>query len=304
MNAACLAALPPLAPSAYQLQGTYDDIAGLRTYITNAAPPLSIPARGLILVYDIFGLLAPTLHGADRLARALHAVVLVPDFFAGEPLPLGLLPADTAAKKARAQAFLAGTADVGANGERLGRVRREAGERWNGVQGWGLAALASGDGTAFKASGTAHPGRLALADAAHMTIPHICLFSPEDGTAEARAAYAAALRLNPRNEVEEYADMFHGWMGGRARLEEEANAREFARGARIAFDGLHDLHAYAVDAVCFPAILSLAIAFRPPTAIEPADRGLALSRRACTFRQPSLLEFGMWVVQFEGALRG
>ncbi|MCJ1382762.1 hypothetical protein MMC17_005875 [Xylographa soralifera] len=245
MNAACSAALPPIAPSAYKLQGKYEDIAGLQTYITGSDPIIDItgsvaPCRGIIFAYDVFGLVPPTLQGADRLAQALHAVVLVPDFFEGAPIPLSVLPADTAEKKARRQAFMEGKAGIPENGERLRRVREEAGRRWEGVRGWGvfglcwggkLAALASGEGTAFKASGTAHPGRLALADAAEMTIPHICLFPPEDYTPELRKEYAAALRQrNPQSVVEEYSNMFHGWMGARARLDEEVGAREFARG--------------------------------------------------------------------------
>ncbi|MCJ1437712.1 hypothetical protein MMC27_007099 [Xylographa pallens] len=245
MNAACSAALPPIIPTDYKLQGKYEDIAGLKTYITGSDPTIDItgalpPCRGLIFAYDVFGLLAPTLQGADRLAQALNAVVLVPDFFEGAPIPLNILPADTDEKKALRQAFMEGKAGVVENGERLSRVRAEAGRRFEGVQGWGvfglcwggkLAALASGEGTAFKASGTAHPGRLALSDATQMTIPHICLFAPEDGTPGFRKEYGAALRQrNPQSEVEEYADMFHGWMGGRARLDEEVGAREFARG--------------------------------------------------------------------------
>jgi hypothetical protein len=43
-------------------------------------------------------------------------------------------------------------------------------------------------------------------------------------------AYEEALRKKEGNVVETYEGMFHGWMGARANLEDEKNAREFERG--------------------------------------------------------------------------
>ena len=53
-----------------------------------------------------------TIQGADLLAESLKAVVLVPDFFKGEPLPLSIYPPNTEEKKKMAGEFIAGTAGM------------------------------------------------------------------------------------------------------------------------------------------------------------------------------------------------
>lgn len=68
-----------------------------------------------------------------------------------------------------------------------------------------------------------------MEDATNMSIPHICLFAPEDGTAEIKRDYTEAIKKHG-GEAEVYDTMFHGWMGARANLQKEDNAKEFARG--------------------------------------------------------------------------
>ena len=64
-----------------------------------------------------------------------------------------------------------------------------------------------------------------------MTIPYICLFSKEDGTPELMEEYGKAIESNNKdNVVEKYGTMHHGWMGGRADLENKENEKEFERG--------------------------------------------------------------------------
>ena len=66
-----------------------------------------------------------------------------------------------------------------------------------------------------------------------MTIPHICLFAPGDGTPEVMKVYEEALLAKEKggkNVVETFETMHHGWMGARADLEREDNVREFERG--------------------------------------------------------------------------
>ena len=63
-----------------------------------------------------------------------------------------------------------------------------------------------------------------------MTIPHICLAS-HDEPADVVKEYAKVLSSESKvGHVETYETMFHGWMGARANLEDEANEKEFARG--------------------------------------------------------------------------
>lgn len=71
---------------------------------------------------------------------------------------------------------------------------------------------------------------LAKEDAEKMTIPHICLAS-KDEAADVVKQYAEILSSEGyTGVVETYGTMHHGWMGARANLENEENAREFERG--------------------------------------------------------------------------
>lgn len=59
--------------------------------LTHTNPPPDITGsqtstKAIVDVSDIFGLAPQTLQGADLLAAALNALVLVPDFFKGEPI--------------------------------------------------------------------------------------------------------------------------------------------------------------------------------------------------------------------------
>ena len=194
-------------------------------------------SRAIIDVYDVFGFMPQTLQGADRLADSLDALVLVPDFFKGDTFPMGVQGEEE--KKAAVEKFLTEQAAFPKNIEALHHVATAAKETWSTVQNWGvfglcwggkIAALVSGPDTRFQASGQTHPGKLEAEDAQKMSIPHICLAS-KDEPAEIVMQYAQILGgASKKGEVETYQTMFHGWMGGRANLEDEQNAREFERG--------------------------------------------------------------------------
>ena len=86
----------------------------------------------------------PTLQGADRLAESLDAVVLVPDFFKGEPLGLDVVPSDTAEKKTMIQKFMAEKANPFEVFPSLVQTATEAKEKYPDVQGWGVFGLCWG----------------------------------------------------------------------------------------------------------------------------------------------------------------
>ncbi|KAL9109433.1 MAG: hypothetical protein Q9227_005941 [Pyrenula ochraceoflavens] len=195
--------------------------------------------RGIIDVYDVFGFMSQTLQGADRLADSLDALVIVPDFFEGQSFPAWAQARDTEEKKEAVSQFLAGAAAFPKNVDTLHRVATEAKQKWSGIEKWAvfglcwggkIAALVSGPGTVFKASGQTHPAGLAVEDANKMSIPHICLAS-KDEPGDVVGEYTKIISTSDKKGmVETYSSMFHGWMGGRAKLEDEQNAKEFERG--------------------------------------------------------------------------
>ena len=93
-----------------------------------------------------------------------------------------------------------------------------------------VTALHSAKDTPFKASGQAHPGRLVVEDAKAITIPHICLFSKEDGSPELCEEYGKALKERKENVVDKYGTMVHGWMGARSNLEDPEVVKNFEKG--------------------------------------------------------------------------
>ncbi|KAK0515424.1 hypothetical protein JMJ35_001458 [Cladonia borealis] len=227
--------LPAVTTHNYQPKGTYIELAGLKTYVSGSTSS----TRGIVAVYDIFGFCPQTFQGADRLAESVKGLLLMPDFFEGEPLPLSLYPPDTDEKKKTAMEFMAGKANIEKNVDKLVEAVKEAKGKYETVKSWGtyglcwggkISILASGPDTDFKAAGTAHPGRLAVEDVQKCTVPFCCLFSKEDGTPELVGQYTKALEKDKKNYIEKYGSMHHGWMGARAKLEDPENAKEFERG--------------------------------------------------------------------------
>jgi len=119
------------------------------------------------------------------------------------------------------------------------QTAKEAKKVWPGVKSWGafglcwgakLAVQASGPDTMFTVSGQAHPSRLARSDAEALTIPHIALMSNGE-PADLVKEYEEVLNSPGKTgQVEKYLTMHHGWMGGRANLENEENLKEYERG--------------------------------------------------------------------------
>ncbi|KAJ5469774.1 hypothetical protein N7530_007131 [Penicillium desertorum] len=224
--------VPPKGEPAVLSEDQVDQVAGTNIYVfgdRNAK-------RAMVLVYDIFGLYQQTKQGAAFLAKELDCLVIIPDFFNGEGANLEWVGMDTPEKKSKMMGFFAGKASPENNLATLLSVTEEAKNLYTSVEKWAvfglcwggkLAALASTGQTPFAASGQTHPAFLDVADAKGMTIPHICLVSPDE-PADILKPYEEA--LPPHSEFELYGTMFHGWMGARANLESEENVREFNRG--------------------------------------------------------------------------
>ncbi|KAI9733472.1 MAG: hypothetical protein M1818_007220 [Claussenomyces sp. TS43310] len=228
----CPSELPPIVTDEYTAKGNYETLHGLKTYITGA----SSSTRGLVFVYDVFGFAPQTLQGADRLADSLGAVVLMPDILRGEYAQEAWFTSDDMADQRTA--FMTMAAPPKHTGT-LVDVAREAAEKYPAVKGWGalglcwggkVVALASDHGP-FCVSGQAHPGAPTKDDAEKMTIPHICLAAPSDNKDGGIDGYGEAFgQEGSVSHVETYEKMHHGWMGARADLQNEDNAKEFERG--------------------------------------------------------------------------
>jgi dienelactone hydrolase len=79
------------------------------------------------------------------MAESVKALVLMPDFFKGEPLPLSIYPPDTDEKMQMAKAFMT-KVDIGWSVEKLVEVVKEAKgkEEFGGVKSWGAYGLCWG----------------------------------------------------------------------------------------------------------------------------------------------------------------
>lgn len=197
--------------------------------------------KAVIMIYDIFGPSPQALQGADRIRQHFDGcMVIMPDLFRGSALRYD--------QRAKALEFLAGPGafKLNADAVRLDIVPAvrtlfpQFGDEGLGAFGlcWGgkIVVLAANADTTkrspFAATGQAHPGGLDVADAKLLKTPHICLAS-KDENKDMVAGYATILAdSSPDSVVETYANMFHGWMGTRANLDDEENRVEYEKGYR------------------------------------------------------------------------
>jgi len=132
--------LPPVVTEGYTVKGTYETIAGLKTYITG-----STSAKiGIIDAYDIFGLSNQTLQGADLLASSLDAVLLIPDFFKGASVKKEWMSLPPEEKKPLWDKFMAESASIPAAAEALVKVVQESKTKFPSVAKWGAYGLCWG----------------------------------------------------------------------------------------------------------------------------------------------------------------
>jgi Dienelactone hydrolase family len=136
--------------------------------VTNAPPDVIGPAtatRGIIHIYDVFGYFPQIQQGADRLAVALNAVVLMPDFLDGfyaKKEWFSALTAEASEEKQRLMAHIS----IGRHSESLLKCVEAAKQAYPSVISWGalgmcwggkVVAVTSGKDTPFKVTGSAHP---------------------------------------------------------------------------------------------------------------------------------------------------
>ncbi|KAG4439672.1 hypothetical protein IFR05_004869 [Cadophora sp. M221] len=217
----------------YVEKGQWENIGGLKTYITGP----SDAKKAILDIYDIFGIAPQTIQGADALSAALGVLVFVPDFLKGDYAKGEWFgnptPENEKAKTelfGRAMAFEPHAKAVPKFVEDTKRTKWAV-DAW-GALGlcWGgkVVALTSGAGTPFNVSGQVHPGRLDAKDIKKIDIYHIILASKDEDASEVSKC-KEVLEGAKTGVVETYA-MHHGWMGARADLSKEEDCKEYERG--------------------------------------------------------------------------
>ena len=90
-------------------------------------------------------MVSQTLQGADAVAAALDAVVLVPDFFQGESAQWSWIPPDTPEKEKALRDFITtGPASFERNTPVVLKVVEEAKGKFGSVSSWGAYGLCWG----------------------------------------------------------------------------------------------------------------------------------------------------------------
>lgn len=237
----CPAAAPKVNVEVnYTPKGAYETYGGFKNYITGSKDA----KRAVFFIYDIFGYFPQTIQGADILAEALDALVVMPDLFEGEPCDYSIYPADNDEKKAKLQEFWKAKADFGKNQAAASQITRALKDEFKSVEKWAIiglcwggkmATLISGEDPSFIASVQIHPAALDATNALDLTTPHFC-YASKDEPAEVVARFEENLKSHSNpivregSIVETRADMFHGWMGARAKLEDETYRKGYQEG--------------------------------------------------------------------------
>ena len=206
----------------------------------------------ILSIHDIFGFFPQTIQGADLVSASLTnsptpkpTVVVIPDFFSGNPADVAWYPPDSPEKEAKLNAWFA-TASPPDHLPKVPGLVTAAEKAYPGIKSWGVlgycwgakmgSLLASNQaqsgGSTFRAVVQSSPALIDPSEAAKITIPMMMLASKDELEAEV-TAYDKALTQSAKH-VETFADQFHGWMSARGDLTEGSKERaEYERGYQL-----------------------------------------------------------------------
>nr|CDI52577.1 dienelactone hydrolase [Melanopsichium pennsylvanicum 4] len=192
--------------------------------------------KAIVVVYDIFGYWPTTKQGADLLADATKARIVMPDFFRGKPIAQEDYPPQTDEQKQAFQNFFGAAGDFTARKPELEAIAAELkqdGAQKLGVMGfcWGgkLSVLAGGEGSKFDAVGQVHPAMVDPKDAEKLTVP-IANFPSKDEPKDDVDKFEAEVQKKSfanQSVYKLYPDSHHGWASARADLKDEGNKKNF-----------------------------------------------------------------------------
>ena len=108
--------------------------------------------KAVVDIYDVFGPAPQTLQGADLLAAALNVLVLVPDFFKGEPAQHEWYVDQSEENKKKKEAFFERSRKFDESVAELLKVVEAAKKKWANVRSWGAFGLCWGGKVSASAS--------------------------------------------------------------------------------------------------------------------------------------------------------
>ncbi|KAF8848053.1 hypothetical protein BDZ45DRAFT_681492 [Acephala macrosclerotiorum] len=235
----------------YTPKGTYTTYQGLKTYETGSQDS----KRGVLFIYDIFGLYIQTIRGADILASGFLSPlpglpqdtsgayrVFMPDFFSSSPADIANYPPKTPKQFEYITNFLTGPANPANTLPLIPGLMEELKSKNPEITSWAIlgfcwggkiAALSSQEGSLFKVSAQAHPSLLDTEDAKKVVIPHVVLPSNDEVPEVMEEWVEELMKVSPKSYSETFTDQVHGWMSSRGDFENQHNFEEYLRGYRI-----------------------------------------------------------------------
>ncbi|KAK3318923.1 Alpha/Beta hydrolase protein [Apodospora peruviana] len=229
-NEACCN-IPPVVASGYTPKGSYEQLGGLKTYVTGPAEA----TKGLVMIYDAFAYVEQTLQGADILAAsdARKYKVFMPDWFKGDPISAELFPPDTEEKQHKPEHrphtvaaalpdYVKALRKANPHIQELGIV----GFCWGGKV---VSLVTSAETNPFTIAAVAHPAMVDPSEADKISVPYILLASQEEPVDTVKE-FQDNLRVS--NHVEMFSDQVHGWMAARGDLSNPRVREQYIRGYR------------------------------------------------------------------------
>ncbi|PKI84675.1 carboxymethylenebutenolidase [Malassezia vespertilionis] len=231
-NKACCT-LPPVQTD-YKPKGTMEKVAGIDSYVTGDANATNV----ILCVYDIFGFWETTQQGADMLAAASKAKVVMPDFLRNKPWPIDAFPPRNDDESKRFNEWLETVGNVGNSVKEvlaISTALKEGGAERLGLYGfcWGgkVVSYVAGQSSPFVGVALVHPAFVAPEDANNVTVP-IAFFpskdEPKKDTDEFwRLLKEKAPKAAEKSEYVYYGENHHGFAAARADLKDPSNFKAY-----------------------------------------------------------------------------
>lgn len=230
------ATIPAVQASGYQAKGKYETHGGIKTYVTGNRDA----DKAIYFIYDIFGYTDQTLQGADILAHSGKYLVVIPDFFKGEPIKMEWYANPTEENNAKKQNFMKNLSfdkekDIR---DHLDEVKKAFPKvhKWGAIgYCWGgkLVALTSKQNTPWAVAVQSSPAKMDAEDAKALTIPFGTLASQGEDKDVVEAFDKA--QTTPKM-VHRFHDRVHGFMSARSNLKEPEEVKAYEKGYQLTLD--------------------------------------------------------------------